>query len=128
MRVRSDLSPSLLASSTIAFNSSNGTALPNRGASFRKNAGGGARLDHVGAVLDLITHGRAHLVWTISDACFDSRIEHCRAKTVVVTVSTAYLSEFRRDDSRTFGPAFVDRFAQSEVIKLLAPTLRTVVK
>src|SRR6476620_4956324 len=60
------------------------------GIAFRQYAAGRTRLDHVCAILNLITNGSADLIWSISDALFDTRIEKPRSKTILIAVTAAH--------------------------------------
>src|SRR5688572_6137406 len=90
----------------------------NRCAPFGEHPGGRARLDNLGAVLDLISNRRAHLIWTIRNAIFNTRIKHSRAISVVVAMSATNPERMSRgNDPGTLGPTVVDRLAQREVVK-----------
>src|SRR5262249_7983973 len=78
----------------------------------RQHAAGSTRLDHVCAVLDLVTDSGANLLWSIRDAFFDSRIEKSGAKTILITMSATHADGVTcAHHSWSRRPAFVNGFA-----------------
>src|SRR6185369_16506956 len=89
------------------------------GVTFRQYPAGGARLDHVSPVFDLITNRGPYLLRAIGDSVLDSRIEQSRAKTVLIAMATANadcMSGAHHSWSRR--PSFVDRLPQRHIVKL----------
>src|SRR5215470_12260813 len=84
------------------------------GVAFRQHAASCARLDHVSAILDLITNGSANLIWSIGDALFDSGVEKSRAKAILIAVAATHSDGMTgAHHARSRRPAFVDRLSQS---------------
>ena len=85
---------------------------------FRQDPAGRASLDHIGAVLDLITHGGANLFRAVGDPVDRTKLHDAGAKTIFVAVSAGdsncMTSSF---DARPGRPAFVDGFAQGHVVE-----------
>src|SRR6185295_14752291 len=86
--------------------------------SFGEHSARSTSLNYVSAILDLITDGSAYLLYTVSNAIFNSLVHQSGPKAIAVAMTTPNAKSVAgRFHSGPGCPALVYCFAQSHVIK-----------